>query len=238
MARFRNHPDRTVIELALGGTLVALGGILLGFFVVAPHHWHREADLALLALGLVCLLFGLYIFAQYYFGWLPALPPPRQRHTVFAPVGFPDVEIVPGGQLFRRNIEMEAPERTVVVELFQMRVTNHERTQSANLVFQLFVALRPGSMGSLTEIPLPLYPPRTPGIALDVPLNLGPQQTAVGSLAFLLWDLYELASADVADEGVLRLTVHDFISGVTLDVPLRAGGFRPNPGAVMTGAPL
>ncbi|MGZ4301029.1 MAG: hypothetical protein ACXVFF_07575 [Gaiellaceae bacterium] len=77
----RRHPDRVSIELALAASALALGGILLGFFVVAPNHWERAADLALLGAGVLCVTFGLYVFAQFYWTWLPGLPEPRLRRS-------------------------------------------------------------------------------------------------------------------------------------------------------------
>lgn len=79
MPRSRAHPDRTSIEVGVGGSSLALGGILVGFFVAAKDHWLHAADLTLLAAGLACLLFGVYVFGQYYVGALPSLPEPKSR---------------------------------------------------------------------------------------------------------------------------------------------------------------
>jgi hypothetical protein len=79
MARGRPHPDRTAIETAAGLGALGLAGILLGFFATATHHWERPADIALFVLGLVCLIFGVYVFAQFWFDWLPVFPEPRVR---------------------------------------------------------------------------------------------------------------------------------------------------------------
>ena len=85
MPRSRFHPDRVSIELAVGGSSLALGGILLGFFVVAPHHWQRGADFVLLLFGVLSLALGVYVFLQFYVSWLPPLPPPKVRRPKIEP---------------------------------------------------------------------------------------------------------------------------------------------------------
>jgi hypothetical protein len=85
------HPARVDIEIGLAAAALALAAILLGFFVVAPHHWEHAGDLVLLCLGLFLALGGTYVFAQFYVTWLPGLPTPRERMPRVKPGAAHDV---------------------------------------------------------------------------------------------------------------------------------------------------
>ncbi len=78
------HPERTTIWTAAGGTLIALGGVLVALVVPRNHWTESDGSLALFALGLLCLLLGLYVFLHFWVPWLH-LPEPRRRIERRAP---------------------------------------------------------------------------------------------------------------------------------------------------------
>jgi hypothetical protein len=82
MAERQPHPERTLIETALGLASLALGGTFWGFFLAYGHQrWQHLASIALFVLGAVFALLGAYVFMQFYVDSLPSLPSPKSARV-------------------------------------------------------------------------------------------------------------------------------------------------------------
>jgi hypothetical protein len=143
--------------------------------------------------------------------WPPGSPPPRASAS---DPRFPDIEIHVEGRTIdnKKGIYWLAP----------VRITNHESERRASLTFKVYIDNRGESeTGVYDLLNLPLRPATpTVGGTLSMPINLGPERSISGALAFDLYkDRFPAHEVPTEELTAIRLEVEDHLSGVTEPVP-------------------
>jgi hypothetical protein len=196
---------------------------LIGLVAARDHPFATDARMALISLGLLSLLAGVYVFVALF---IPRLPLPEPRRWL----RFPDLVIEVKAIGFATLAGPLGGEEAV--DVYGVQITNHEASRTAVItahVFRLFRDPKLSEPDEILALPYagsfepakgsPQHPELNP---LPRPVNVAPQTSERGDL---------IIERAVDPRGLMgeptRINFRDHLSDESVDLPIQLGARYP-----------